>query len=285
MIRLILFFFSRLPLRLNHFFGALIGWVLWATNSRSKRLVSDNINVFFAELSAQQKRVLIKKSLREMGKGLSELGLIWHQDFTANRTHITEIVGLEYLQNPVNNSVQNPAQSHQPTILLVPHFGCWEITGRVLSLSQPMTFLYKKFKDAQQEEFVRLMRTRADLTMLAANRKGVMALQRVLSRGGTIGILPDQDPGNSGSISAPFFAQNVRTMTLLVKLARKHKARVLLTYATRLSGGTGYRLTLKPVNVLSQSGDLSADVALMNGIIERLVRECPEQYLWNYKRF
>ncbi|MBT7002669.1 MAG: lipid A biosynthesis acyltransferase, partial [Candidatus Thioglobus sp.] len=42
---------------------------------------------------------------------------------------------------------------------------------------------------------------------------------------------------------------------------------------------------LKPINVLSDSGDLLEDVSLMNQAIETLVKTKPEQYLWNYKRF
>jgi lauroyl/myristoyl acyltransferase len=37
--------------------------------------------------------------------------------------------------------------------------------------------------------------------------------------------LPDQYPGEKGSVVSPFFGQNAQTMTLLVKLARKNKAR------------------------------------------------------------
>jgi len=36
---------------------------------------------------------------------------------------------------------------------------------------------------------------------------------------------------------------------------------------------------------LSESGNLEDDVALMNKVIENLVKTKPEQYLWNYKRF
>jgi KDO2-lipid IV(A) lauroyltransferase len=74
-------------------------------------------------------------------------------------------------------------------------------------------------------------------------------------------------------------------MTLLVKLARKNNAKVLLTWAFRLPKGKGYELNLQPVDILSEQGSIEADVALMNQVIEDLVKTQPEQYLWNYKRF
>ena len=74
-------------------------------------------------------------------------------------------------------------------------------------------------------------------------------------------------------------------MTLLAKLARKNDAQVLLTWAKRLDKGRGFELNLKPVNILSDSAELVDDLTLMNKAIEELVRSCPEQYMWNYKRF
>jgi KDO2-lipid IV(A) lauroyltransferase len=97
--------------------------------------------------------------------------------------------------------------------------------------------------------------------------------------------LPDQYPGEKGSVVSPFFGQNAQTMTLLVKLARKNKAKVLMAWAARLDKGKGYELNIKPVNILSSTGRVEDDVALMNQAIEQLVKTKPEQYLWNYKRF
>ncbi|MBT4923818.1 MAG: lysophospholipid acyltransferase family protein, partial [Candidatus Thioglobus sp.] len=128
-------------------------------------------------------------------------------------------------------------------------------------------------------------RQQGELSMATADKKGVIKLQRALSKKDLIGILPDQDPGEEGGILAPFFNHDARTMTLLAKLARKNNAKVVMTWAERLEKGKGYRLNLKPINVLSDSGDLLEDVSLMNQAIETLVKTKPEQYLWNYKRF
>ena len=273
MIKLILVFFSILPLRLNHFIGSLIGQYLYFTNSCSKRVVSKNIKICFPNLSKIEQQKLIKNSLIETGKGLSESGFIWFNSFEHNATYILETKGIEHLN------------SKQKTILLVPHFGCWEITGRVLSLTMPLTFLYKPLRKSEQEKFLICKRQQGNLSMATADKKGVIKLQRAIAQNQLIGILPDQDPGEDGSILSPFFNYDVQTMTLLAKLTRKNNAKVLMTWATRLQKGRGYVLNLAPINILSKSANLQDDVALMNQAIEDLVKTQPEQYLWNYKRF
>ncbi|MBT7295038.1 MAG: lysophospholipid acyltransferase family protein [Candidatus Thioglobus sp.] len=273
MINFILKFFAMMPLRLNHLIGSLIGYYLYMSDSDSKKIVHKNIQTCFPNLAKSEQQDLIKKSLIETGKGLSESGFIWLRSFKDNAKHITKTTGSEYLN------------SDQPIILLVPHFGCWEITGRVLSIETPTTFLYKPLRKAKQEALLIKNRQKQGLTMASADKKGVIKLQRAIKNKELIGILPDQDPGEEGSVLAPFFGTNARSMTLLVKLARKNNAKVLLTWAFRLPKGKGYELNLQPVDILSEQGSIEADVALMNQVIEDLVKTQPEQYLWNYKRF
>ncbi len=273
MISIILKFFAIMPLRLNHLIGSWIGIYLYITNSHSKKVVSKNIKTCFAHLDKSRQQELIKKSLVEMGKGLSESGFIWLRSFKDNAKYIVKTIGIEHLK------------SEQPIILLVPHFGCWEITGRVLSIDTPVTFLYKPLRKAEQEAFLIKNRQKHGLSMATADKKGVIKLQRAIKKQELIGILPDQDPGEEGGVLAPFFGTNARSMTLLAKLARKNQAKVLLTWALRLPKGRGYELYLKPVDILSEQGLIEQDVTLMNKVIEDLVITQPEQYLWNYKRF
>ena len=273
MAKFILTFFSIFPLRFNHLFGYLIGRYLYLFNTESKKVVVKNIEHCFPELSAKSQRDLIKNTLIETGKSLSESGFIWLNSFDHNATHVHRIQDKKF------------AQIDGPIIYLTPHFGCWELTARMISRFRPVTFLYKPLRKSKEEAYLLSMRAQHDLFMAQANKKGIFKLQRTLSAQGAIGILPDQDPGEQGGILSPFFGHNAQTMTLLAKLARKNKAKVVLAWCERLNLGRGYELNFQTVDVLSESGTLKDDVALMNKVIENLVNTKPEQYLWNYKRF
>ena len=273
MIRLLLKFFSVLPLRVNHAIGSLFGRMLYWLNTESKLVAQRNIHICFAQLTAQEKDRLLRKTLIEAGKSFTESSYIWLKSFNSNNQDVLKIHGLELLK------------AQQPIILLTPHIGCWEITGRVLSLVRPLTFLYKPLRSKSLEKWLFSQRQQGDLSMASADKKGVIKLQRSLSAAGAIGILPDQYPGDEGSVVVPFFQHQARTMTLLAKLARRNQAKVILTWAKRLPAGKGFELYLRPIEILSNSGELIDDVELMNQAIEKLVLECPEQYLWTYKRF
>ena len=57
-----------------------------------------------------------------------------------------------------------------------------------------------------------------------------------------------------------------------------------LTYAERLPYGAGYHIHFLPLSAPLQ-GSAEEKVAQLNHEIERLIRECPGQYLWGYNRY
>ena len=266
-------FCSHLPLKINHYLGAFIGQLLYLLNTDAKKITRQNIAICFAELSQNEQRSLVKKSLIETGKNLTESSLIWNQSFSENAKHVRNIHGENYLDSDEN------------TILLVPHLGCWEITGRVIANTRAITFLFKPLKKQQQNQYLFERRNQGKLTMASADQSGVLKLQRALKQGELVGMLPDQDPGQENGIMAPFFNSPVNTMTLLVKLAKKHNARVVMCWANRLKKGRGFDLNFEPLDLTSSSGDLLEQVTLMNRAIEDLIRRFPDQYMWSYRRF
>jgi len=128
-------------------------------------------------------------------------------------------------------------------------------------------------------------RNQGNLTMASADKSGVLKMQRALKNGDLVGILPDQDPGKDRGIMAPFFNKQVNTMTLLVKIAQKQDAQVLMFWAERLDKGRGYELNIEPIDLIANGETLQDQVASMNHSIEALIKRLPEQYMWSYRRF
>ena len=273
MIRLFLAFCSLLPLRANHSFGAFLGQLLFIFNSDAKNASKQNLEICFPNLSPGEIRKLLKKVLIETGKSLTESGLIWNQSFKENTKLIRNIHGENYLDSP------------KKTILLVPHIGCWEITGRVIAEKRKITFMYRPLRSSKQNEYLFARRNQGNLTMASADKSGILKIQRALNNGELIGMLPDQDPGKDGGIMAPFFNKEVNTMTLLARLAKKHNAQVLMFWANRLEKGRGYDLNIEPVDLTGNGEDIESYTKVMNKSIESLIRKTPEQYMWGYRRF
>jgi KDO2-lipid IV(A) lauroyltransferase len=99
-----------------------------------------------------------------------------------------------------------------------------------------------------------------------------------------VGLLPDQVPPAGMGQWAPFFGQAAYTMTLSARLALQTGAKVLLVWGERLSWGRGFRLHFREMQAPLDK-NLDAAVVQINQEMERLIRECPQQYLWGYGRY
>jgi KDO2-lipid IV(A) lauroyltransferase len=68
-------------------------------------------------------------------------------------------------------------------------------------------------------------------------------------------------------------------MTLMSRLQKQTGAAVVFARALRLPSGHGYDLTFE------RFVEGALNERAMNRGIERLIRECPTQYLWSYNRY
>ncbi|WP_421858406.1 lipid A biosynthesis lauroyl acyltransferase [Oricola sp.] len=111
-------------------------------------------------------------------------------------------------------------------------------------------------------------------------------LAKVLDDGDSVGLLVDQK-FNRG-VTTTFFGHEARSNPLLAKLARKYDRPVHPARCIRLPGGR-YRLELEEAIDLPRNGDGEIDIAattqLLNDIVERWVREHPDQWMWFHRRW
>lgn len=269
--------FSWMPLRLNHAVGASIGYLLWWLPNSVKRVSSLNLAVAFPELNPKEHQKLLKASLLELGKTATELGAIWMWPAEKVLQTIRVVEGEAHLQKAFDQG--------KGIIVLSPHIGAWEVVGLYLAQTYPMTILYRPPNLASMETFMTQVRERGGATLVPTDLSGVKKLRQALRRNEMIGILPDQDPGQSGSVYAPFFGHPARTMVLVSKLAAKAQSDVVFIYAERLAKGQGYRLHIQPADAAVGSSDERLAASALNQGVEQGVALLPAQYQWSYKRY
>jgi KDO2-lipid IV(A) lauroyltransferase len=113
---------------------------------------------------------------------------------------------------------------------------------------------------------------------------GLRAVLQALRDNDMALLFPDQVPPRNSGQFAPFFGEPTLTMTLGSRLIRRSGARAVCAYCKRLPGGR-YELVFRPVDEAFYDADLTTSLAGLNNSVEACVRECPEQYQWEYRRF
>ena len=279
-LRFLLRLLARLPLRANHAVGAILGRIVFAAPGRYRTRVLENIAASGIAATPAEVRRLARENAAEIGKGATELAWALFRSPGEVAATVVERVGWE--------AIEKLRAGNRAIVFVTPHLGGYDIAGRYLWTHLPILAMYRPHKIFWLDQVLREGRNRGaapDGTNVApANLAGVRMVLKHLRRGGCSVVLPDQVPGQGEGEWVEFFGRPAYTMTLLGRLQEASGAAIVFCYAERLANGTGYRLHLEAM-ADALSADRAAAAREVNAIVERLVRECPAQYLWGYNRY
>jgi KDO2-lipid IV(A) lauroyltransferase len=255
-------FLACLPLPLLHNLGALAGWLAYALSPTYRRHLRDNMAL--AGVAA-----IRAAAVAEAGKTVFELPKLWLRPQDEVVSRVVKVSGWEL--------VEAAWREGKGILFITPHLGCFEITAQYYAAHRPITVLYRRPKQAWLGPIIEAGRG-ANLKLAPADVSGVKKLLKALKSGEAVGMLPDQAPKEGEGMWAPFFGIPAYTMTLAARLTQTG-ATVIFAYAERLHYGAGYHMKLfSPMGEIATPADINRE-------IERLVRMCPEQYLWGYNRY
>ena len=266
---------ARLPYRALMATGRFIGNLALILNRERRGIAATNIALCFPELDADQQRALVKANLRDIGMMLMEFALGWLGSDRAIGRVPVKIEGLEHLQ---------AAREQGRGVLLVGgHFSHLELCARLVSYRILIAGMYRRM-DSEVFEYI-VLRSRLDYADAMFDKDDLRGTVKYLRAGGTLWYAPDQDMRSKDNVFAPFFGVPAATITATHHLARMSNAVVIPFFHRRLPDGKGYAMRLGAPLEHFPSADAAADTARVNGVIEQMVREAPEQYLWVHKRF
>jgi KDO2-lipid IV(A) lauroyltransferase len=267
---------SLLPLACARALGVLIGTCMWLAKGRGYRVTLKNIRACFPHLSDQDTQKLTRESLIETAKTAAEVSIIWRKSWSWLQSKIVAVEGEELLRAEL-------AQG-RGLVALAPHLGNWEVIAPYLASIAPLTAMYQPVAIPAMDKLILAGRSKCNTNMAPTNRKGVCMLLKALQQGNIVGILPDQLPKkDAGSEFAPFFGQEVLTMSLVHSLISRTESRVISLFAKRVPGG--FKVIILPADAAIYSADEIQSITGLNASVESCVRLAPAQYQWEYNRF
>jgi KDO2-lipid IV(A) lauroyltransferase len=270
----VLWLATRLPYALQMATGRLIGRAALHLARHRRHVAATNIRLCFPELEQRQRRRLLEAHFRSLGQGVIETALCWWgRETQLRQKHL--LIGERHLVAA--------RERGRGTILLSAHLTTLELGGRLLAMHQPFHVLYRQHRNPLFETVMQRSRARRFLT--AIPRSETRRLLKQLGRNHTIWYAPDQNHGGNNPVFAPFFGIPAATLTATSRLAKMSGAAVVPFFQMRLPGNQGYLLMLCPALDNFPGDDPRADAARINRLIEDVVREMPEQYLWVHRRF
>ncbi|MHA3893503.1 lysophospholipid acyltransferase family protein [Acinetobacter sp. GXMZU3951] len=266
-----------LPLSFLQKIASWAAFFLFHTHSNIKRITSINLQLAYPELDEIALQQRIRLSIRSQCLTYIEFIKCWGMPPQYSLDLLKNVHGAERLEDALANQ--------KGVIVVIPHFGCWELLNAWLNVyTQPM-IMYKPDKIKGVNRYILNARQKFNATLVPTNETGIRQIFKHLKQGGLTVVLPDHLPKASGGIYSHFFQQNTLSATLVSKMAAKTQCNVIGLSCIRNPELSSFDIHCIDLPTSIQSSDLQQSVDSLNLAMQEMIHLAPEQYIWSYKRF
>ena len=272
----LLYFFSRRSLSASRLFARFLAALINILHlTRTSKTIRLNLQIAFPQLSAKERSRITRAAIKNEVMSYMEFFHIWGSDTTENIKSIHQIHHAELLHQALADK--------KGVVLIVPHFGTWEIMNAWIAQYTQMTIMYKPIKNDIADQFVRDARSREHAHLVPTDETGVRQIFKALKQGGTTVILPDHTPDHPSEMvhyfGIPLFSSNLSS-----KLIQKTKAKALFLYALR-NEHHGFDMHFEEIDPYIYQVNSEQGTEIIFKALEDLILRYPEHYHWSYKRF
>ena len=137
---------SLLPLRILQALALFTAFVLYAFNSSIKRITIINIQLAYPELTKNAQQQLVKNSMQSQCLTYMEFIKCWGMPPSYSLNLFKHIHGESVLTEALANQ--------KGVIVVVPHFGCWELLNAWLNVYTAPMIMYKPNKNKSINRYI-----------------------------------------------------------------------------------------------------------------------------------
>jgi Kdo2-lipid IVA lauroyltransferase/acyltransferase len=280
--RIILFLLRKTPRRAGIWVLSFLADLVYWFDIKHRHIARVNLRIAFPHLSARQRDRIARRSFRNTALNLLEVSKLT----SLNKYNISSLVEYD-AENGLNN-FNAALATGKPILYLTGHFSSWELLPAAHALhGYPLSFVTRPLDNARLEQYLRTLREASGNSVIS-KKDSARTILRVLDASGCVGLLLDQNTIPQEGVFVEFFGLPASTSSGAALLALRKDATVLPGYLSPPQRGR-YKIKFLPPLSLTRTGDTVNDVQvntlLFNRVLESIVREQPESWLWGHKRW
>lgn len=263
----------------NRFAEGLSG-LWWRIDRRHRTVALENLAAAYPEKDA----AWVKNMARSVFRNLSVVAFELPYLFNLTEKNLGTMVRLVGQSNLLDAIAKG-----RGVVLVSAHLGNWEMLGRLFSIvsKQPTLMITRVLDNPAVHRLVYECRSGTGSVAVPKEKSGAHIL-RILGQGGVVALLLDQNAAWFEGVYVNFFNRKACTNKGPVKLAMMTGSLVVPLFCIRQQNGM-YRLTcekaVEMVRTGSEPDDLEINTQRLNDILEKWIRETPEQWLWVHRRW
>jgi KDO2-lipid IV(A) lauroyltransferase len=264
-----------LPQKQRMAVGALLGRLSHKLAGKRAFVAQRNIELCFPDLSPDEQRALTRKHFESLGKMAVEMGMSWWM----SDAELKKIFVLEGQEN-----IDEALSRDKGVLMLCGHFAGVELSGRrIVDILPPMAAMYRPNNNPLLNTFMWRSRSKSIPELITKN--SVRQLLRALKNKKPVWYAPDQAYTGKNSVLADFCGVPAMCNPATSQLLKTSGATLVPFLPSRLADDSGYKVIFLPMVETLPTDDVVADTNAINRILEKHIREYPEQYYWVHRRF
>jgi KDO2-lipid IV(A) lauroyltransferase len=249
------------------------------------RIARANLTAAFPEKSAAEIDTILRgawDNLGRVGAEFAYLDRLW--DYDAERPNRR---GRIELAEPDIQRFIELANDGKPALIFAAHLANWELPAVCAATYRlDSAVLYRRPNIARINRWITETRAASMGTLIPTGLEAPMKIAEALSRGAHVGMLVDQY--FLRGVEVTFFGRRTMTNPLLARLARHFDCPIHGTRIVRLPGNR-FRAELSeaiaPARDTEGKIDIAGTMQVVTDVIEGWIREHPEQWLWQHRRW
>jgi len=241
-----------------------------------------NLRIAFPGISEKERSRIARCSFQNAAMNLLEVSRL----SSLTQTNIASLV--EYDSNHGLANYLDARARGKGILYLTGHFSSWELLPTAHALhGYPLSFITRPLDNLPLERhLLRIRQSKGN--QVISKKNSARPILKTLKSGGSAGILMDQNTSLQEGLFVDFFGIPAATSTSVALLALRTDAPILPGYLTPLHSGRYTIKFLPPIEVV-RTGNMSRDIEVntrkLNEVLESIIREQPESWLWGHKRW
>jgi KDO2-lipid IV(A) lauroyltransferase len=244
-----------------------------------REVVEKQIAAAFPEKSEDEVLKIARASYRHLGRNAVEAGLISRKGKDEILAMVERVDGWEHVEAAMAGG--------KSAIGVAAHHGNWEMLGGYLAArGLAPEVVVRGMDNTLFEDYLNANREKLGLKVVH-DASAVRHLTKSLRQGKLVCLLADQGVLGLASSFVPFFGRPAKTPKGFAVFALRFDAGVFFMDMLRLPNGK-FRAVFEPIEVTrtgDREKDIEAMVARYSEILEKWVREYPDQYFWQHRRW
>ena len=266
--KLILF----LPRPLHKVFILIIGNLLYIIPLKRNKISRKNIDLCFSDMSKRKRKNLHKANVIASAQIIFDSGIAWFWSDEKIKKNINyEIKGIESLVNEQKNN--------NGVLLFFKHSLHLELDARLLGMNSEVYGVER----VHNSEFFDAIQKKGRLKSVkdTCDKNNPIKFIRWLKKGKTVLYATDQDYGLNQSDVINFFSQPAATISAPSKIINTTGCKTYFMN-TYIDSGK-YILDVEELNLNHLNGSNFSQS--LNDFMEKKIRNNPDEYLWQHRRF